>query len=71
MARQPATDPWPAFREAAAAGALADQPRTLFQAVERALGDVVGHKLFTVALEGAAADGVPGYFGSPPTWKTA
>ena len=48
MARIPATDPWPAFREAAAAGALVDQPTALFQAVERALGEVVGHKLFTV-----------------------
>ena len=48
MARNPVTDPWLAFCEAAAAGALADQPTGLFQAVERALGDVVGHKLFTV-----------------------
>ena len=48
MAQKPATDPWPAFREAAAAGALSDQPTALFKAVERALGDVVGHKLFTV-----------------------
>jgi hypothetical protein len=48
MAGNPATDPWPAFRQAAAAGALADQPRVLFQAVARALGDVVGHRLFTI-----------------------
>ncbi len=48
MAQKPTIDPWPAFREAAAVGALADQPTALFQAVDRALGDVVGHKLFTV-----------------------
>ena len=48
MARIPATDPWPAICEAATAGALVDQPTALFQAVERALGEVVGHKLFTV-----------------------
>ena len=55
MARKPANDPWPAFRQAAAAGALADQPKALFQAVDRALGDIVGHKLFTVLAADMAA----------------
>lgn len=48
MARKPTADPWPACIEAAAAVAPANQPEALFHAVERALGDVVGLRLFTV-----------------------
>jgi hypothetical protein len=48
MTRQGGSDPWTALGEAARAAAAPGQPAVLFDAVERALAQVIGHKLFTI-----------------------
>ena len=48
MTRDPGTDPWTSLDEAVRAAATPGQPTVLFDAVERALGHVIGHKLFTI-----------------------
>ena len=48
MSRQSRVDPVPHLHHVVIAAARAGQPEPLFQALERALGAVLGHKLFTV-----------------------
>ena len=48
MTRHPGNDPWTALGEATRAAATPGQPAVLFDAVERALARVIGHKLFTI-----------------------
>jgi hypothetical protein len=48
-------DPVPALRRAAAAHALAGQPAALFGALQDAMGDAIGHRLFTVMRHDAVA----------------
>jgi hypothetical protein len=54
VSRQPATDALPHLHAVAMAAARAGQPDVLFGALDRALGAVLGHKLFTVLLHHAA-----------------
>jgi hypothetical protein len=44
------TDPLAHLETVAAAAAAPDQPRTLFAALERAMGETIGHRLFTILL---------------------
>lgn len=53
MSKQPRVDPVPHLHAVAAAASRAGQPEPLFQALDRALGAVLGHKLFTVLLRHA------------------
>ena len=48
MSKQTRVDPAPHLHAVAVAAARAGQPAPLFQALDRALGAVLGHKLFTV-----------------------
>jgi len=48
MSRAPRTDPLPHLRAVAAALAQPGQPAPLWAALDRALGAVIGHRLFTV-----------------------
>ena len=48
MTRQPGTNPWTALGEVTRAASDPGQPTVLFDAVERALAHVIGHKLFTI-----------------------
>lgn len=43
-------DPKPLLAEARAAAALPNQPLALYRALDRALGQAVGHKLFTIMV---------------------
>lgn len=52
--RMSRSDPVPALRRVAAAQAAGAQPATLFGALEAALGEAVGHRLFTVMRHDAA-----------------
>jgi GAF domain-containing protein len=54
MSKQPAIDPLPHLHAVATAAARGGQPDVLFQALDRALAAVLGHKLFTVLLHHAA-----------------
>jgi GAF domain-containing protein len=54
VSKQPAIDPFPHLHAVAAAAARAGQPDVLFQALDRALAAVLGHKLFTVLRHHAA-----------------
>jgi hypothetical protein len=44
------TDPLAHLDTVAAAVAATDQPRSLFAALERAMGETIGHRLFTILL---------------------
>src|SRR5262245_45063341 len=55
MSRQAAIDPAPHLLAVAGALALPGQPAPLFAALDRGLGAVLGHKLFTVLAHDAAA----------------
>ena len=55
MSRQPPVDPLPHLLAAAAALGRPGQPGPLLAALDRTLGAVVGHKLFTVLVHHAAA----------------
>jgi hypothetical protein len=46
----PIPDPWPAMQEAAAALGAPGQPQALYAALERVLGGLLGHKLFTIMV---------------------
>jgi len=48
-------DPLPALRRAAAALATQGQPAVLFAALQDAMGEAIGHRLFTVMRHDAAA----------------
>jgi hypothetical protein len=48
------TDPLPALFRLAAASAAAPQPASLFAALQRATGEVIGHRLFTIMRHDAA-----------------
>jgi hypothetical protein len=48
MSRAPRTDPLPHLQAVAAALAQPGQPAPLWAALDRALGAVIGHRLFTV-----------------------
>lgn len=41
-------DPLPSLRQAAAALAAADQPEAIFAALQHAMADAIGHRLFTI-----------------------
>jgi GAF domain-containing protein len=48
MARERDVDPWPHIRRVAEALGQAGQPRGLFEALDRAMGATLGHRLLTV-----------------------
>jgi hypothetical protein len=54
MSKLAVTDALPHLHAVAVAAARAGQPDVLFQALDRALAAVLGHKLFTVLLHHAA-----------------
>jgi hypothetical protein len=55
MSRQPPVDPTPHLLAVADALTRPGQPAPAFQALDRALGAVLGHRLFTVLVHHAAA----------------
>jgi hypothetical protein len=46
----PIPDPWPAMQEAAQALGAEGQPQAIFGALDRILGGLLGHKLFTIMV---------------------
>ena len=54
MSKQRRVDPVPHLHAVAVAASRAGQPTPLFEALDRALAAVLGHKLFTVLLHHAA-----------------
>jgi hypothetical protein len=49
------SDPLPALRQAATALAATGQPETFFMALQQAMADAIGHRLFTVMRHDPAA----------------
>ena len=55
MSRAPRVDPLPHLEAVARASTQAGQPETSFQALDRAMSAVIGHKLFTVLVHHPAS----------------
>ena len=55
MSRHPRVDPLPHLEAVARAMRETDQPEAVFRALDRGMGAVIGHKLFTVLLHHARA----------------
>jgi hypothetical protein len=58
-------DPWPAMQEAAAALGAPGQPQALYVTLERVLGRLLGHKLFTIMVRYDSGDSERLYSNQP------
>jgi hypothetical protein len=59
-------DPTPSYAAVAAAAAQAGQPGTLFAALDNAMGDAIGHKLFTILVVHPGANQSQRYYSNMP-----
>src|ERR1043166_2301071 len=59
-------DPLPLLAELAAAGTADDQPNATLAALDRALGQAIGHKLFTVLVVNQARREAQRYYSNQP-----